>query len=375
MPDPVPVPLGGYVPIDEIEEELSRQLKQAQGTSEVPVHQARMSNLVIYCNSAELGTQVTGQIPAIAALHPARVLLVIGDPAATENDISAGCYVQVQHIDSGRRVFWEQIELHARGSAVDRLPFRVRAMLIGDLPTNLWWAAPAPPPFAGHFLFDLSEHVQQIIYDSQGWMEPARGVDATAAWLVKFERGPVEGQVRVASDLSWRRLKFWRRILAQALDPGAAPGAMQSLSEILIEHGPHAVTQAWLLVSWLASRLHWRVQAGKVQPNVEICWTAATDSGPLRICIRRLSEGPPEIRKARIAYRVSGKPEATNIWVHDGRRLAMCPEEGNYSMRTMTVQPQQVPEMVGRQLSDREPDPVFRESMAVAQVFAQSLLS
>jgi glucose-6-phosphate dehydrogenase assembly protein OpcA len=248
-------------------------------------------------------------------------------------------------------------------------------MLIGDLPTNLWWAAPVPPPFAGHFLFDLTEHVQQIIYDSQGWTEPARGVAATASWLVKFERGPVEGQVRVASDLSWRRLKYWRRILSQALDPATTPGAMQSLSEILIEHGPHAVTQAWLLVSWLASRLHWRVQAGKVEPNVEISWQAAAPQGTLRIRIRRLSEGPPEIRKVRMAYNVSGKPEATNIWVHDGRRLAICPEEGNYSMRTMTVQPQQVPEMVGRQLSDREPDPVFRESMAVAQVFAQSLLS
>jgi hypothetical protein len=31
-------------------------------------------------------------------------------------------------------------------------------------------------------------------------------------------------------------------------------------------------------------------------------------------------------------------------------------------------------ELIGRQLSDREPDPVFRESMAVAQVFAKSLL-
>jgi hypothetical protein len=31
-------------------------------------------------------------------------------------------------------------------------------------------------------------------------------------------------------------------------------------------------------------------------------------------------------------------------------------------------------ELVGRQLSDRSRDPVFRESMAVAQVMAQSVL-
>ena len=34
---------------------------------------------------------------------------------------------------------------------------------------------------------------------------------------------------------------------------------------------------------------------------------------------------------------------------------------------------QPIAEMVGRQLSDREPDSVFRESLAVAQVFAKSV--
>jgi hypothetical protein len=42
--------------------------------------------------------------------------------------------------------------------------------------------------------------------------------------------------------------------------------------------------------------------------------------------------------------------------------------------RSITVQPISLAELVGRQLSDREPDPVFTESMAVAQTLAQSLL-
>ena len=79
--------------------------------------------------------------------------------------------------------------LHAAGAAVERLPFAVRALVIGDLPTNLWWAAPQPPPLAGPLLHDLSENAQQIMYDSIGWEDPVRGVAATASWLDRIERG------------------------------------------------------------------------------------------------------------------------------------------------------------------------------------------
>jgi hypothetical protein len=41
--------------------------------------------------------------------------------------------------------------------------------------------------------------------------------------------------------------------------------------------------------------------------------------------------------------------------------------------RSVSVQPQSLAELVGRQLSDRERDPVFAESIATAQMLAQSL--
>jgi glucose-6-phosphate dehydrogenase assembly protein OpcA len=363
------------VPLGEIESELSQRLRAVQGGGEAPIQQAHMSNLIVFCNKAELGVSVGEQIPAVAAQHPARVLLLIGEEEPGDNDVRAEVEVRTQPAENHRLVCWEQVTFRARGAGIARLPFLVRELLIGDLPTNLWWAAPIPPPFAGDLLFDLTEHIQQIVYDSQGWMEPARGVSATAQWLVKFERGPQSGRFRVASDLSWRRLKYWRRILAQALDPIAAPGALTSISEVSIEHGPHAVTQAWQLVSWLASRLGWRVKAGKMQPNVEIVWRAASAYGQVQIRIKRLGEGPPRIERVRVACAVAGKPAAFNISVHDDRRLAILPEGTGASCRTMTIHTQPVPEMVGRQLSDREPDPAFQQSMAVAQIFAQSLMT
>ena len=58
--------------------------------------------------------------------------------------------------------------------------------------------------------------------------------DATAQTLVlratygaQVERTAEATRWRGASDLNWRRLKYWRRLAMQALEPASAPGAAQ----------------------------------------------------------------------------------------------------------------------------------------------------
>ena len=362
------------VPLRDIERELSRQMRQLQGADVAPVLRARMSNLVIFCDQRETAGRVAAQVPDIVAVHPARVLLLIGEPAVANADISATVRVRAQRLDNHQQTCSEQVTLHAAGASVARLPFAVRALQIGDLPTNLWWATTQPPPLAGPFLAELAEHAQQIIYDSLGWIEPARAVAATATWLEQMERESATGYWRVASDLNWRRLKYWRRLLAQALNPASAPGAAESASEISVEHGPHAVVQAWELMSWLASMLGWQVLTGKVRPGVEISWRFSCAHGEPCIRIRRLDQGPAEIRRVRIACQIEGKPVTMNLVAESESRLAILLEGVDAAPRTVNVPAQTPAELIGRQLSDREPDPVFRESMAVAQVFARSVL-
>jgi glucose-6-phosphate dehydrogenase assembly protein OpcA len=178
----------------------------------------------------------------------------------------------------------------------------------------------------------------------------------------------------VASDLNWRRLKYWRRLLAQALAEGSAPGAAESVTELHIEHGPHAVIQAWELVSFLARRLGWEVHTGKVQTGVELTWRFTTPQGEARVRIKRLSEGPPEIKLVRIATAIEKKPCVMRLEAEGAYRLAITLEGVAGVPRTINVPPITPAELIGRQLSDRERDPVFSESMAVAQVMAQSVL-
>ena len=362
------------MPLAQVEKELNRQLASLKEPGVAPLQWARMSNLVVYCDSEEQAQSISQVMPEVVTAHPARVLLLVGETTKPAAPVRATVTVWCHRGEHGAHTCSEQVTLWAGGDMVFQLPFAVRELLIGDLPINVWWAAHVPPPQGGPLLFDLTEHAQQVIYDSIGWPDPARGVAATAAWLPRFEHEPGQGVWSVAADLNWRRLKTWRRLLGQALDPVSAPGALDSITEVLVEHGPHAVVQGWELVSWLASRLRWQVDRGKIQPGVEFAWQLHGAHGSVRVRIDRLSEGPADVRRVRIACSLSGKPAAFNVIVDDERRLMVVLEGQDVAPRTVTIQPQPLAELVARQLSDRERDPVFRESMAVAQIFAQSVL-
>ncbi len=375
MSAPVLDTIGTAVPLRGVEREISQQLRAAQGNKDdVPVQRVRMSNLVIYCEGAETGAKLSPSILDVVAAHPARVLLLIGEPEQDGSDIRASVLVQCRALGKRQQACTEQIILRAQSQAVSRLPFTARSLLIGDLPTNVWWAAPPPPPLGGDLLFDLSENAQQIIYDSIGWTDPARGVAATAHWLEGVER-TTPGCWRVASDLNWRRLKYWRRILSESLDEGSAPGAAESITRLVLEHGPHAVVQGYLLVSWLSQRLGWTLKGGKVSGGTETTWRFSGPKGEVVVVLKRLPEGEASLRRVRISCTLDTKPVTMNFQPEEGGRLSITLEGMDAAPRTVTTPPQSPAELIGRQLSDRERDPVFRQSMIVAEQLARNLLA
>ncbi len=362
------------VALKDVEHELRRQTKLLHGPREEPMHCARMANLVIYCSSQAQADAVNAQLTEIMNVHPARVILLIADPKGDDRDIKASITLRPIRVGGPDICFGEQVTLEGGGPLVDRLPFAVRSLIIGDLPTNLWWAAPQPPALVGSLLFEFAEGAQQIMYDSLGWTDPTHGVAATARWLAQVERIGKGHPWRVVSDLNWRRLKYWRRLLVQSLAPASAPGVADSASEVLVEHGPHAVVQAWELASWCTLRLGWQVQAGRVQQGAEMSWRCLRPSGESRVRLRRLPEGPPEVRRVNIKCRLGDVEGAINAFVDSDVRLAVTLEGVDAAPRTMSVPPQTASELIGRQLSDRDDSPAFRDSMAVAQTMAQSLL-
>ena len=351
-----------------IERELA-QLWRHEGEAETPVTRACMSNLIAVCRTGDELAVIANEIPAIAARHPCRAFVLLADAGATGARIEAYVSTHARVAEGRRHVVSEHVTIEARGTATRRLPSAVRGLLIGDLPTALWWASPAEaPPQAGELFAELADLADQVIYDSLGWPDPPRHLVATANWATG-------DRIRQAvSDMAWRRLKLWRRLLTQALDPAVAPGILETIREITVEHGPHAMTQGWLLTGWLALRLHWRPAGGRVTGGTEAVWQFYTPQGIVPITIRRLGEGEAEIQTVRIVSTPGGR-SATISCVNVGPgRLGVTTDAAPGVLRSLSALPQSRADLVARQLPDLARDPLFRDCLAFARTMAQAVL-
>jgi glucose-6-phosphate dehydrogenase assembly protein OpcA len=364
------------IPLRDIESELTRRVKTVQDCGDTPVLRARMSNLIIYKDRAEGLDEIIDGVPAITAVHPAMVFLLVAGPSDEEGELTARISVRERLAGGGRTAASELVILDATGHAVDRLPYVVRGLALGNLPTNLLWAADAPPAFNGPILLDLAEHAEQFVYDSLGWNDPWHALAKSAGWIKTFERpGGAGGRRRIVSDLAWRRLKPWRRLLSQALDPSVAPGAFESIREIILEHGPGAAAAASLTAGWLASALGWTVESGRTRSGGESSWVLVAPQGRVNLQITRHDEGPGDLQHVRISCSITARDCLLDARLdHDGRRLIIQPIGLDASPRSILIPRQTNPTLIGQQLSDRVRDPAFHHAVECAAILAKTLL-
>lgn len=351
-----------------IERELA-QLWRHEGApdGEAPVTRACMSNLIAVCHSSDELATVNNEIPAIVCRHPARVLLLLAD--ARQEGARLEAYVTTHaHIVEGRQqVVSEHVIIEARGAVVRGLPSAVRGLLVGDLPTALWWATSEAPSQGGQLFAELADLADQVIYDSLGWPNALHHPLATARWAVG------DRARQAVSDLAWRRLKLWRRLMAQALDPAVAPGILQGVREIEVEHGHHAMTQAWLLTAWLALRLGWRPTKGAMTGETESRWQFQAPHGMVAVTIRHLGAGEAEIHTLRVVGASAGRTAAIRFATAGPGRLVATSDLAPSMVMTLSAVPQDRAELVARQLPDLARDPLFRDCLEFARSMARAL--
>lgn len=347
---------------------LWNQMGAGSPAGGVPVR-ARMSNLIVYAaGEAELAEAERDAI-SIVQRHPSRVLLLGGGVAPARGELEAEVSAYCHLTGSGTKLCSEAIVIRAVDAARDRLAAAARSLLVGDLPTALWWTPTqqAPPQF-GEIVRDLSTLADHVIYDSRGWLDPVGGVIATADWADRA------GERLAIADLAWRRLKPWRRLIAQALDPELAPGALASIHEVEVEHGPHALPKAWLLIGWLACRLGWEAEAGQVQPGVEVTWGFRSPSGPVGVTVRRRSEGDPEVYRVTIRWGEPGDAREATFELLDGGRVGVVEAAGKEPSRILAAPGRERAALVARQLANRGGDALFRRTVGISRTMARALL-
>lgn len=358
--DNAPVP----VSVREIESQLDSAWENMQREAVkigAAVTRASMSNVIIVCGHRDQIEDLTESIALLVVRHPARVLLLAAG-ADRGQPVLAEVYAHCRRLGDGIQLCCEHILVELYVEDVDRVASVVRPLLIGDLPTALWWAGTGPPTSTGALFDTLADLSDQVIYDRVGWPDPARGVQAMARW--------VKSRRQTVFNLAWRRLKPWRRIIAQVLDPAVAPGALRQIDSVEIVHGPHALSMAWLLIGWLAARLDWVADQGRVRSMSEVGWGFRTESGPVRIAIRRSDEGEPSIETLRVSWHDPGHSGRASFSAEGQARIRVLPEESTLAPAVIPYGTPSLAAMVASQLAHRERDPSFGDALTVAETMA-----
>jgi len=336
------------------------QVTETHGT----VTRACMSNLMIFCTAQDAASGIAQEVASIVQAHPARVLLFVEDAQRPAGDIDAYVAAQCYLASAGRQICSEHVTVKAGPAAARRLPSVARPLLLGDLPTALWWASAEAPPLHGTLFDELAAMANQVIYDSAGWQDAARGVAATGDWArnADAEQG--------IADLAWRRIKPWRRLLSESLDPVRAPGALESIREVVIEHGPHALPEAWLLIGWLACCLGWRPAGGATVPGVDLAWAFQSPHGPVGITVRRLDDGPAELHRVTI----DGTAGTLHANVLSPGRIGACLDGRNDPIHVIATPVRSRAALLARQLPARSRDALFLDTLEIARNMARALL-
>ena len=230
------------------------------GTSEddVPVLRARVANLLVFVADAELLDDAQRMMLELTAIHPSRVLMMLGAREAPDRDIemSVESFCQTDKRTGARRLCCEEVTLKAQGSFVAELPSAALPLLVSDLSTFLWWRDVVQT--TDKVFSSLLRAADRLVIDSAEFEDPQRD-------LVEMNRlftGVHSGQAGI-SDINWARLTFWRGLLADFYDVPAYQGWLDNIDQVRIDYvGPERAPeklapQALLIAGWLAGRLGW----------------------------------------------------------------------------------------------------------------------
>ncbi len=255
---------GKYSQVDvrKIEGELSKLWNQAASGADddQQVIRACSSNLILYTNRDDAETTDANMLDDVLLAHPSRAILTI---CRESNDKKLDAWVSARcHLASAggsKQICSELITVLAEGEVEPELISVIESLLLGDLPTFLWWTV---ADLNGEKLGPFLSRINRLIVDS-----------ASAPYSFNFLRGlwqivdSFEGALGVA-DLNWRRLLGIRAAIAEEFE--RAPFGLETFKDIrkvrIASCGQEfqnddCSLQSMYFIGWLASRLGWEAQS------------------------------------------------------------------------------------------------------------------
>jgi glucose-6-phosphate dehydrogenase assembly protein OpcA len=260
------------VDVAAIERELAALWRQA-GEKTQGVVRACLWNLIVRTDGDDLFERAKRLIGAIAPACPARVLMLRSGTPGTGHEleawISANCHVAP---GGGKLMCSEEVTIATRGRGDEHVPSLVRALLVPDVPTALYWAGPPPRDLTeARQLVEMSD---RLIVDSG-----AAGAIVEQVHLVKVR--DAARRVRV-SDLGWLRLAGTRVLLASFFDAPVGTDPLERLRTVRVVGARGGTATALLLLGWLMSRLGLGT-ARTTSAHEGRAWLLACKSGEVRV--------------------------------------------------------------------------------------------
>jgi hypothetical protein len=283
MNQPEGTPHGGAavaVDVAKIEKELAA-LWRTQ-SSEKALTRACSWNLIVHCSDDVVAARAKQTADGLVRSVPTRTILVTNHPYATTGQeleawVSANCHVGP---GGGKLLCTEEIHIESRGKGAEHVPSLLRALLVPDVPTALWWAGPPPDNAAAVRM--LLSGVDRLIVDTVG--------SAGALSKLAHVGGLLDGLV--VADLNWLRTASLRSVLASLFDPPMGHLPLFHLRRVVVQVDERGMSAARLLLAWLTSRLKWTVQE-KIARSQGASWRVLSrDESPITIDVEPVTSTP-----------------------------------------------------------------------------------
>ncbi|MEP6569179.1 MAG: glucose-6-phosphate dehydrogenase assembly protein OpcA [Acidobacteriota bacterium] len=364
--------------------------RDPKADAETAVLRARVANLLVFLSNDEGLNDLHQMLEELTAIHPSRVLAMLGLREADDLDIemSLQSICQTDKRTGAKRLSCEEITLKAQGKFVVELPSAALPLLAPDLSTFLWWRS--APHCPDNVLDKLLRATDRLVVDSAEFPEP----QADLLEVNNLYSETAYDHVGV-SDLNWARLTLWRGLLADFYDVAAYRTWLDRVDSIHVDYvAPESdetsvAPQALLIAGWLASRLAWTL--AEDQPDRERHQTSfkfrreargssptvmeGSTGGHVQLTLNKVERGERkpgrlvqvEMRSGERSFRVARSDD--NLYVLAEANLGTDTQRG----RVLPVRNRSAAQLLSGEMNILCNDQIYQEAVAaVAQMIAAS---
>ena len=363
--------------------------RDPKADAETAVLRARVANLLVFVSNDAALDDLHQMLGELTAIHPSRVLAMLGAREATDQDIemSVESICQTDKRTGAKRLSCEEITLKAFGKFVIELPSAALPLLMPDLATFLWWRN--APQLSDKVLDKLLRATDRLVIDSLEFTNPQVDLNETNKLFSAKEYDHVG-----VSDLNWARLTFWRELLADFYDVAAYRVWLDGVDSVEIDYvAPEldevsVAPQALLFSGWLASRLRWSlIEERPVQEDSQILLfkfrCAARDGDPagpreIQLRLKRVEQGERKPgRLVQVELRSSQEKAGyfkvarsdDNLYVLAEAKLGRQTHRG----RVLPVRNRSAAQLLSREMEILCNDQIYQEAVAVVAEMIDAL--